>query len=62
MENGKEDVYKRKLKNSGNLEQKIGFLKLVHLSSFTQQWIVLRLSRAHVRNASGHVKARDVSH
>jgi hypothetical protein len=42
----KEEVYKRNLKNSEDLEQRIEFLKLVYLSSFTQQWIVLRLSHA----------------
>jgi len=36
MENGKEKVYKRNLKNSEDLGQKIEFMKLVHLSSFTQ--------------------------
>jgi len=39
MENGKEEVYKINLKNSEDLEQKIEFLKLVHLSSFTQQYL-----------------------
>jgi hypothetical protein len=62
MENGKEEVYKRNFKNSEDLEQKIEFLKLVHLSSFTQHWIVLRFDPCrYVVNASGHVKVRDIS-